>query len=716
MARTDYDLIVVSWDGHNINDTTNYKSGVRGISWGLPPMAPLASTRVNNFPIVSKIERQQRIINLLVTITASDKRTARDNLLKWFDPDDETAKNFIVEDADGTNDRYVQAFCSSCVPTTIGSTATAHRDQFNITLATHGDPLWKASTKSEPATWSASSTGETHEWTNSGTADAYPTITVSPTSAKSGTDDYLYKQFIPWRWRAPYGATRYPLDVVDVLDTTSLVETATTSDLDGAINDSVTTISITDASSFPTRGMGYITDAVNGDEQISWTGKSSNDLTGVTRGIGGTSAAQHADEDVIAVSKSMVNGADVRIEVDGVDRDLWITGWNSASSKVWVNTDWSKAWDSTITAAIASGATVTSITVDDSVKDAPSSGVLFINNEAFAYSAKDNKTKTFAISDRATLGTSAGNHSLGDTIWWCQRMIFIKYGNLSASAMSVDADYAPAFDTTNSTNGSWIYGATDFGEDDGLRAGQWQRSTEYGTPEYYGGNQDSAADPWTDPGLECTGREKGRYYLWNPCGITNVNATNGEKWSDNTSDWHGTISSWTGRSWYAEYITPAPSSASTWEAWSQDQAITAGRYKISIMSRAINKSTTNKFELQDCTITLNSNQIPVIGSFSESGMYNLSLTIANNTTGESIALAWKTAVDSELEIDTRPVLEGGKTVTDITNGINAFNALTLVEAHRRDWFKLQPGVNEWEITETGLAGMDITIEFRARFY
>jgi len=383
---------------------------------------------------------------------------------------------------------------------------------------------------------------------------------------------------------------------------------------------------------------------------------------------------------------------------------------------VWANVDFFKAWSSTISAAITDAESVTSITVADSIADAPSSGVLFVNAEAFAYSSKDNKSKTFTISDRATLGTSAGNHSLGDAIWWCQRMIYLKYGDPSATAMSVDADYKPAFSLTSSTNGSWVYGSTDFGEDDGKRTGQWQKATDYGTPIFYGGNQDSAADPWTDPGIECTANERGRYYLFNPCGITNANCTNGEKWSDDVSNFLAAVSSWSGSEWEEEYTIPVPSVASTWEAWSQNEAITAGRYKISLVCRAKNKATTNKVELQDCTVTLNSSYIPVIGSFSETSMYNLDLTITNNTTSESITLAYKMAVDGVLTIDTRPVLEGGKTVTDTTNGINAFSALTLVEANRRDWFKLQPGVNEWELTETGLAGMDIDIEFRARYY
>jgi len=63
--------------------------------------------------------------------------------------------------------------------------------------------------------------------------------------------------------------------------------------LNGAINNSVTTIALTSAAQFPTAGT-----IVIDSEQISYTGKSGNNLTGCTRGAniqGTTSAASHAD-------------------------------------------------------------------------------------------------------------------------------------------------------------------------------------------------------------------------------------------------------------------------------------------------------------------------------------------------------------------------------------------------------------------------------------
>lgn len=708
----DLDLVPVSYDGTDLNDST-FKTGVAGMSWGLPDFIIDRLARTDNYPAVTNVERGGRTIDLFVQILKSvaDKRGARDTIVALFDPDDKTTKTFVIEDEDGTNDRSIECICASCQPLVTGGEVT--RDGFNVVLVSHGDAIFQA-TASTTDSWNITASGQTNTWSNGGTADAYPIITIEPTAAK-GASSRLYQQFIPWRWRSDFAFTGYSLDIVDIYDTTGLVETATTTTLNGAIDAVVTTITLTDASSFATRGMAYITDGVTNDEQVSWTGKSGNDLTGCTRGVGGTSAAAHSGGQTIAVSKALANGADVLIEVNGVDIDYWLDGFDTASTKIWTTgTNWSKQWDSTITAAIGIGDTVTSITVDDSVVDAPDSGLLFINNEAFSYSARDQNTKTFTISERASVGTSAAAHSLGDTIWWCQNLIYLKYGDETATAPTPDGDYEPIFNQNTSTNTSWVY--ANFGDDNLKRGGAWSQSTDYGTPVYTTANQATDADPWSDIGVTVAGNERGRYTLYNPCEITNINATNGEKWSNDKSNYLAGISSWTGSKWEVEYLIPVPAVDSTWEAWSQNQAITSGRVKISMAARSASGSTENRVEMADATVTLNSSKVPLIGSFSETGMYELDATITNNTTGESIKVAYKMALNDDLEIDTRPTLEGGKTVTDLTNGTSAFSSLTLVGDPRRDWFKLQPDNNEWEYTEAGAAGVTISLEWYQRDY
>jgi len=78
---------------------------------------------------------------------------------------------------------------------------------------------------------------------------------------------------------------------------------AVSTTLNGAINSSVTSITVTDASQFSSSGTNF---AIVGSEEISYTGITSNTLTGVTRGVAGTTAASHSDGATITFSTDFV--------------------------------------------------------------------------------------------------------------------------------------------------------------------------------------------------------------------------------------------------------------------------------------------------------------------------------------------------------------------------------------------------------------------------
>jgi hypothetical protein len=64
--------------------------------------------------------------------------------------------------------------------------------------------------------------------------------------------------------------------------------------LNGAINNSVTTIPVDRTSAFATSG-----ELLIGSERITYTGKTSTTFTGCTRGANGSSAASHSDNDLV---------------------------------------------------------------------------------------------------------------------------------------------------------------------------------------------------------------------------------------------------------------------------------------------------------------------------------------------------------------------------------------------------------------------------------
>jgi hypothetical protein len=78
---------------------------------------------------------------------------------------------------------------------------------------------------------------------------------------------------------------------------------AVSTTLDGGINSSVTSITVADASQFSSSGTNF---AIIGSEEVSYTGISSNTLTGVTRGVAGTTAASHSDGATITFSTNYV--------------------------------------------------------------------------------------------------------------------------------------------------------------------------------------------------------------------------------------------------------------------------------------------------------------------------------------------------------------------------------------------------------------------------
>ena len=68
---------------------------------------------------------------------------------------------------------------------------------------------------------------------------------------------------------------------------------------------STTTIVLTDASQFPSSGTNFIQ---IGTEEISYTGISTNTLTGVTRGVRNTTAATHSNGATVLILQIILHG------------------------------------------------------------------------------------------------------------------------------------------------------------------------------------------------------------------------------------------------------------------------------------------------------------------------------------------------------------------------------------------------------------------------
>ena len=132
---------------------------------------------------------------------------------------------------------------------------------------------------------------------------------------------------------------------------------AVTTTLDGAINAAVTSITLSDASQFPDSGTNFI---IIGSEEISYTGVSSNTLTGCTRGVAGTTAASHSDGDTVTNSTDYVAWGEAASGDLIVEPGMWSLDNFGDKAICLIHNNACFEWDSSSSNATATRATIIS--------------------------------------------------------------------------------------------------------------------------------------------------------------------------------------------------------------------------------------------------------------------------------------------------------------------------------------------------------------------
>jgi hypothetical protein len=132
---------------------------------------------------------------------------------------------------------------------------------------------------------------------------------------------------------------------------------AFTTTLASGITDSATSITLTDASQFPSSGTNYIQ---IGTEEISYTGITSNVLSGVTRGVRNTTAASHSGGATVTSSSSYVAWGEAASGDLIVDPGMWSLD-NFGDKAICLITDGECfEWNSAATDATSTRATIIS--------------------------------------------------------------------------------------------------------------------------------------------------------------------------------------------------------------------------------------------------------------------------------------------------------------------------------------------------------------------
>jgi hypothetical protein len=130
---------------------------------------------------------------------------------------------------------------------------------------------------------------------------------------------------------------------------------ATTSTLNGAINDSVTTLTLADASLFPSTGTNFV---IIGSEEISYTGVTGNTLTGLTRGVAGTTAASHSDGATVTNSTDYIAWGEAASGDLVIEPGMWSLDNFGDKAICLIHNGSVFSWDSSLTNATTTRATI----------------------------------------------------------------------------------------------------------------------------------------------------------------------------------------------------------------------------------------------------------------------------------------------------------------------------------------------------------------------
>lgn len=174
-----------------------------------------------------------------------------------------------------------------------------------------------------------------------------------------------------------------------------------TDKLNGAINNSVTTITVDATSGFTTTGTLLI-----GTEQITYTGVTTTTFTGCSRGANNTTAASHSDDAVVSQTWTSIDTGRTnatkfsfkRYNFTGTDKLLWTDGANRAS--------------------FYDGSSVTDIT-HSSAPSAPSIAEVF-QNHVFLSGDSNNPNEVFFsapyLETDFSAASGAGSIAIDDTV------------------------------------------------------------------------------------------------------------------------------------------------------------------------------------------------------------------------------------------------------------------------------------------------------------
>lgn len=431
------------------------------------------------------------------------------------------------------------------------------------------------------------------------------------------------------------------------------------------------------------------------------------------------------------------DGDDCRVFDNDTEIARVVVNPGAAGTKVWSIFTLSEPITLTLLGNLSTGA-ITSIpfkrttTNKKAMKRLPAKFVLTIGTEKFMMSNPNSGNCTALVDTRAALGSTAASHTDGDSCYWEEHVVWLYHGNASVTAPELDTAKLPIFDTTNSTNTSWVY--ANLADDDGLRAGGWKGSLlssesdqqdgtrGRGSSDIYTATQVTEADPATVAGCQIASFQKSGAWKaesadiewrWtNPVGCTTIASASGSKYRTGTS-WPTTaaLQKYSGSTWGNVSNQATPASAASWTAWSLGSTALGATYERLRLrfygSVKAGASAYAAIEMDAITLTLDSTRAPSVTFGAQQNNYELALDLTNSTTNETLMLRYMMGTNQTLTIDCE-----AKTVTH-SSGANARAALD-TDTLRLNWFDLPPVANTLLFTDTGTTAVTVVITYRDR--
>lgn len=408
----------------------------------------------------------------------------------------------------------------------------------------------------------------------------------------------------------------------------------------------------------------------------------------------------------------------IAVMADGAMTRRWITDYDDTITSVWVNLDWIYCPNTYLLTGFGSGDSVTEIAADGDIGAFPFSGLLQIGTELFAYTGRDVATGTFSGVTRAARESTAANHSggtsgTGDEIHLIQHDIWLLYGgsgywlntyDLSRPdgfAGSADEDtYKPVIDLTQSGNGIWTYDY--FGQTTAPRTVGWRIG---GAPTGTG----TVGDPFDEIVLTNNSSlvaQAGESFWAIPTAHNLLAARIIGRAANYEPGTIWQVGLYAGGGVYVNVPQPEYG-GSEFDLVDFDLETVETRYA---EDARFYQRCGGAMEARLDVATLHWVDPPQAAMMDEVALYDMALTLENVTTGQSITLTLAMALGEQLEIDT-----ANHTVTLLDDSSSQYQALAR-STRRREILMLAPGNNTLRVTEDGLDGVTVYVEFEERSY